>query len=117
MVRSPAVIVQFLALRNYALLSPIGRGKVHAFRRLLAQLLGRRWGMRDYRHDAHTVFVLHLPLIWLTTSRHTVWRGAGAARSRALVRAAGQQVGVDLLCPRDRLRRSYRVTETIRALA
>jgi putative transposase len=53
--------------------------------------------MSDYRHGSHTVFAIHLHIVWLTQYRHKVLRGEGAERVRASVRDECQKVGVAIL--------------------
>jgi putative transposase len=42
--------------------------------------------MTDYRHGAHTVFRLHLHLVWVTKYRKPVMRGEVGTRLRELIR-------------------------------
>ena len=42
--------------------------------------------MKEYRHGAHTVFEIHLHLVWLTTYRRPVLPGEVALRVRDLIR-------------------------------
>jgi REP element-mobilizing transposase RayT len=38
--------------------------------------------MKDYRHGAHTVFEIHLPLVWITKYRRPALTGDVALRVR-----------------------------------
>jgi putative transposase len=38
--------------------------------------------MSDYRHGSHTVFSIHLHVVWIAKYRHKVRRGAVAERVR-----------------------------------
>jgi putative transposase len=42
--------------------------------------------MKEYRHGAHTVFELHLPLVWVTKYRRPALAGEVALRVRDLIR-------------------------------
>jgi putative transposase len=42
--------------------------------------------MKEYRHGAHTVFEIHLPLVWTTKYRQSVLTGEVALRWRELIR-------------------------------
>jgi putative transposase len=53
--------------------------------------------MSDYRHGSHTVFSIHLHIVWITKYRHKVLRGEVAERVRAIVREECQKAGVDIL--------------------
>src|SRR5512144_2148479 len=53
--------------------------------------------MSDYRHGSHTVFAIHLHVVWITQYRHTVRRGAIAERVRDVVREECRRQRVDIL--------------------
>ena len=53
--------------------------------------------MSDYRHGSHTVFSIHLHIVWITKYRHKVLHGEVAERVRAIVRDECQKAGVDML--------------------
>ena len=53
--------------------------------------------MSDYRHGSHTVFSIHLHLVWITKYRHKALRGEVAERVRPIVREDCRKLGVDLL--------------------
>jgi putative transposase len=53
--------------------------------------------MSDYRHGSHPVFSIHLPVVWITTYRHKVLRGAIAERVRDVVREECRRQSVDSL--------------------
>ena len=42
--------------------------------------------MEEHRHGSHTVFSIHLHVVWITQYRHQVLRGAVAERVRDVVR-------------------------------
>jgi putative transposase len=42
--------------------------------------------MKDYRHGAHTVFEIHLPLVWVTKYRRPALVGEIGLRVRELIR-------------------------------
>jgi putative transposase len=50
--------------------------------------------MKDYRHGAHTVFEIHLPLVWITKYRRPALTGEVALRVRELIRDICGQHGV-----------------------
>src|SRR6202161_2882783 len=50
--------------------------------------------MADYRHGAHTVFEIHLPVVWITKYRRPALSGDVAKRVRDLIRdICGQHEG------------------------
>ena len=51
--------------------------------------------MSDYRHGSHTVFSIHLHVVWITQYRHKVLRGAIAERVRDVVREEYRRQSVD----------------------
>jgi putative transposase len=53
--------------------------------------------MSEYRHGSHTVFSIHLPMVWITKYRHKLLRGPIAERVRDVVRAACRRAKVDML--------------------
>ena len=53
--------------------------------------------MNDYRHGWHTVFSIHLHVVWITKYRHKVLRGAVAERVREVVREECRRQRVDIL--------------------
>jgi putative transposase len=53
--------------------------------------------MSDYRHGSHTVFSIHLHIVWITKYRHKVLRGEVAERVRAIVREECRKLRVDIL--------------------
>ena len=53
--------------------------------------------MSDYRHGSHTVFSIHLHIVWITKYRHKALRGEVAERVRAILREACRKLGVDIL--------------------
>jgi putative transposase len=52
--------------------------------------------MTEYRHGAHTVFEIHLHLVWITKYRRPVLSGEVATRVRDLIRdiCAQQEVNI-----------------------
>ena len=67
------------------LLSQAGRVKTLAFRRRLQRTrLGIKVG--GYRRGAHTVFEIHLHLVWITKYRRAALKGEVASRTRDLIR-------------------------------
>jgi putative transposase len=52
--------------------------------------------MTEYRHGAHTVFEIHLDLVWITKYRRPVLSGEVATRVRDLIRdiCAQQEVNI-----------------------
>ena len=53
--------------------------------------------MSDSRHGSHTVFSIHLHVVWITKYRHKVLRGAIAERVRDVVREECRRQSVDIL--------------------
>jgi putative transposase len=53
--------------------------------------------MSDYRHGSHTVFSMHLHIVWITKYRHKVLRGEVAEWVRAIVREACRKLRVAML--------------------
>ena len=53
--------------------------------------------MPNYRHDAHTVFEIHLHLVWITKCRRPALSGEVATRARALIRDIGAQHEVRIM--------------------
>ena len=53
--------------------------------------------MVEYRHGSHTVFSIHLHIVWITKYRHQVLKGEVAERVRDIVREVCRQAGVDIL--------------------
>ena len=53
--------------------------------------------MSEYRHGSHTVFSIHLHIVWITKYRHKLLRGAIAERVRDIVREECRRVKVDIL--------------------
>lgn len=53
--------------------------------------------MNDYRHGSHTVFSIHLHLVWITKYRHKVLHRAIAERVREVVREECRREKVDIL--------------------
>jgi putative transposase len=53
--------------------------------------------MSEYRRGSHTVFAIHLQIVWITQYRHKVLRGEVAERVRAIGREECQKAGVDIL--------------------
>ena len=51
----------------------------------------------QYRHGAHTVFEIHLHLVWVTKYRHRAWQGAVGSRVRELLREICAQEDVVLI--------------------
>ena len=73
--------------RQHALLSLTGRVKTLAFRRRLSARARRvDLGMAEYRRGAHTVFEIHLHLVWITKYRRPALQGEVATRVRDLIR-------------------------------
>src|ERR687895_2115365 len=54
-------------------------------------------GMSEYRHGSHTVFSIHLHIVWITKYRHKVLYKEVAERVRAIVREECRKSGVDIL--------------------
>ena len=52
--------------------------------------------MVDYRRGAHTVFEIHLHLVWITKYRRPVLGGEVAVRVRDLIRDSCAQPGVNI---------------------
>ena len=53
--------------------------------------------MTDYRHGSHTVFSIHLHLVWITKYRKKVLAGEVALRLRDMIREICQLEGVDII--------------------
>jgi putative transposase len=53
--------------------------------------------MTDYRHGSHTVFSIHLHLVWITKYRKKVLVGEVALRVRDMIREICQREGVDII--------------------
>jgi putative transposase len=53
--------------------------------------------MEEHRHGSHTVFSIHLHVVWITKYRHKVLRGAIAERVRDVVREECRRQRVDIL--------------------
>ena len=53
--------------------------------------------MTEYRRGSHTVFSIHLHIVWITKYRHKVLKGAVAERVRDVVREECRRAGVDIL--------------------
>ena len=53
--------------------------------------------MKDYRHGAHTVFEIHLHLVWITKYRRPALTGEVALRVRELIRDICGQHGVTIM--------------------
>ena len=53
--------------------------------------------MEEHRHGSHTVFSIHLHVVWITQYRHKVRRGAVAERVRDVVREECRRQRVDIL--------------------
>ena len=53
--------------------------------------------MEEHRHGSHTVFAIHLHVVWITKYRHKVLRGAIAERLRDVVREECRRQRVDIL--------------------
>lgn len=53
--------------------------------------------MEIYRHGSHTVFSIHLHLVWITQYRKKVLDGAVSYRARDVIREICQQEGVDII--------------------
>ena len=53
--------------------------------------------MSDSRHGSHTVFSIHLHVVWITKYRHKVLRGAIAERVRDVVQEECRRQSVDIL--------------------
>lgn len=53
--------------------------------------------MNDYCHGSHTVFSIHLHVVWITKYRHKALRGAVAERVREVVREECRRQRVDIL--------------------
>jgi len=51
----------------------------------------------DYRHGAHTVFTVHLHLVWTTKYRKPVLTGEVGLRGRELIRQICREQEVDIL--------------------
>ncbi len=52
--------------------------------------------MSEYRHGSHTVFSIHLHIVWITKYRYKVLKGRVAERVRDIVREECQKVGVEI---------------------
>ena len=53
--------------------------------------------MTDYRHGSHTVFSIHLHLVWITKYRKKVLTGPVALRLRDMIREICQKSQVDII--------------------
>ena len=53
--------------------------------------------MTDYRHGSHTVFSIHLHLVWITKYRKKVLVGEVAFRVRDMIREICQREEVDII--------------------
>ena len=53
--------------------------------------------MSTYRHGSHTVFSIHLHLVWITKYRKKVLEGAVAFRVRDMIREICQRENVDII--------------------
>ena len=53
--------------------------------------------MSGYRHGSHTVFSIHLHLVWITKYRKKVLEGAVAYRVRDMLREICQREDVDII--------------------
>ena len=53
--------------------------------------------MGEYRHGAHTVFQIHLHLVWITKYRKSILTGDVARRVRDLIREICRSEDVDIL--------------------
>ena len=53
--------------------------------------------MSEHRHGSHTVFSIHLHIVWITKYRHKVLYKEVAERVRATVREECRKSGVDIL--------------------
>ncbi len=53
--------------------------------------------MGEYRHGAHTVFAIHLHVVWITKYRKPVLEGEKAYRVRELIRQICQGEGVEII--------------------
>ena len=53
--------------------------------------------MEEQRHGSHTVFAIHLHVVWITKYRYKVSRGAIAQRVRDVVREECRRQGFDIL--------------------
>ena len=51
----------------------------------------------EYRHGSHTVFSIHLHLVWITKYRKKVLEGAVAHRVREMIRDQCMKEGVDIM--------------------
>ena len=54
-------------------------------------------GMDDYRHGPHTVYTIHLHLVWITKYRKPVLAGEVGLRVRELVREICGQHDVQII--------------------
>ncbi len=53
--------------------------------------------MKEYRHGAHTVFEIHLHLVWITKYRRPALTGEVAMRVRDMIREICGQHGVTIM--------------------
>ncbi|MBT9584134.1 IS200/IS605 family transposase [bacterium] len=53
--------------------------------------------MSDYRKGAHTVFAIHLHVVWITKYRKAILAGPVGLRVRAVVRGVCDQMNVQIL--------------------
>jgi putative transposase len=51
----------------------------------------------EYRHGSHTVFTIHLHLVWITKYRKKVLEGAVAHRVREMIRELCTKDGVEIM--------------------
>ncbi len=51
----------------------------------------------EYRHGSHTVFAIHLHIVWITKYRHKVLKGEVAQRVRDIIREECRKQKVDIL--------------------
>ena len=51
----------------------------------------------SYRHGAHTVFEIHLHVVWITKYRKAVMRGEVGVRAREIIRQVCREEDVEIL--------------------
>jgi putative transposase len=53
--------------------------------------------MNDYRHGAHTIFKIHLHLVWITKYRKKILEGDVAIRVRDVIREICRSENVEII--------------------
>jgi REP element-mobilizing transposase RayT len=69
--------------------------------------------MSEYRHGSHTVFSIHLHIVWITKYRHKLLWGSIAERVRDIFREECRRGKVDILKGHVACRSSGNVTDEV----